>query len=188
EKAIDYFAAGGEHAFLQNAIVESFEDYNRASALLDEEPADDGSSAEQAARHRRRRIEVQLGRAKAGYSFLAPEDQYASLERVVSAADELGDLRLVAEVHLLIALGRLQNGDPPTDPTVKRSLDRIAEVAEEIGDPSLRATPLALIGLSNVFAGNDIRGGIAALEEAVPLMELSQSDSIGASFARGALA
>jgi tetratricopeptide (TPR) repeat protein len=188
DKAIDYFAAGGQHAFMQNAIVESFEDYNRASALLDGEPADDGSSADEAARHRRRRIEVQLGRAKAGYSFLAPEDQYEALERVVKAADELGDLRLVAEVHLLIALGRLQNGDPPTDPIVKRSLDRIAEVAEEIGDPSLRATPLALIGLSKVFAGNNIREGIAALEEAVPLMELNQSDSIGASFARGSLA
>ena len=188
DKAIDYFAAGGEHAFLQNAIVESFEDYNRASALLDVEPADGGSSAEEAAHQRRRRIEIQLGRAKAGYTFLAPEDQFQALESVVAAADELGDLRLVAEVHLLIALGRLQSGDPPTDPTVKRSLDRIAEVAEQIGDPSLRATPLALIGLSNVFAGSDIRGGLAALEEAVPLMELNQSDSIGASFARGALA
>jgi tetratricopeptide (TPR) repeat protein len=187
DKAIDYFAAGGEHAFSQNAIVESFEDYNRASALLADEAADAASSPEDT-RHRRRRIEVQLGRAKAGYSFLAPEDQFQALESVVAAADELGDLRLVAEVHLLIALGRLQNGDPPTDPTVKRSLDRIAEVAEEIGDPSLRATPLALIGLGNVFAGSDIRGGIAALEEAVPLMELNQSDSIGASFARGALA
>jgi len=188
DKAIDYFAAGGQHALTQNAIVESFEDYNRASTLLDEEGADDGSPPDEAARRRRRRIVVQLGRAKAGYSFLAPEDQYAALERVVTAADELGDLRLVAEVHLLIALGRLQNGDPPTDPIVKRSLDRIAEVAEEIGDPSLRATPLALIGLSKVFAGSNIREGIAALEEAVPLMELNQSDSIGASFARGSLA
>jgi tetratricopeptide (TPR) repeat protein len=186
-KAIDYFAAGGEHAFLQNAIVESFEDYSRASSLLAGE-VDDAGSPEDAARRRRRRIEVELGRAKAGYSFLAPEDQYQALESVVSAADELGDLRLIADVHLFIALGRLQNGDPPTDPIVKRSLDRIAEVADAIGDPSLRATPLALIGLSRIFAGDDIRAGIAALEEAVPLMELSQSDSIGASFARGALA
>jgi len=186
-KAIDYFAAGGAQAFLQNAIVESFEDYNRASALLADE-VDDGSLPEEVARHHRRRIEVQLGRAKAGYSFLAPEDQYQALESVVAAADELGDLKLIADVHMFIALGRLQNGDPPTNPVIQRSLQRIAEVAEAIGDPSLRATPLALIGLSKVFAGNDIREGIAALEEAVPLMELNQSDSIGASFARGALA
>jgi tetratricopeptide (TPR) repeat protein len=45
-----------------------------------------------------------------------------------------------------------------------------------------------LVGLSKVFAGNNIREGVAALEEALPLMEMSQSDTIGAAFARGALA
>ncbi|TMQ69286.1 MAG: tetratricopeptide repeat protein [Candidatus Eisenbacteria bacterium] len=136
----------------------------------------------------RRHIQVQLGRAKAGYSFLAPEEQYEALDRIVAEADALGDQRLIAEVHLFLALGRLQNGDLPSEPHVKRSLDRIAEVAEEIGDPALRATPLALIGLSNVFAGSDVRGGVAALEEAVPLMEGNARDSIGSAFARDALA
>ena len=188
DKAIDYFAAGGDHAFSQNAIVESFDAYTRASALLAGESMDDAIDEAHAAEHRRRRIEVQLGRAKAGYTFLQPDERYGGLESVIAAAEALGDLRLIAEVHLYIALGRLQDGDSPTDPIVKRSLDRIAEAAEAMGDPSLRATPLALIGLSRIFAGNNIREGIAALEEAVPLMELSQSDTIGASFARGALA
>jgi tetratricopeptide (TPR) repeat protein len=188
DKAIDYFAAGGRHAFDQNAILEAFDAFSRASALLDQEIDDDAAPPAEAARHRRRRIEVELGRTKAGYAFLAPEDQYGALERVVGAADELGDLQLVANVHVVIALVRLQNGDPPTDPIVKRSLDRIAEVAEELGDPSLRAAPLVLVGLSKVFAGNNIREGVAALEEALPLMEMSQSDTIGAAFARGALA
>jgi tetratricopeptide (TPR) repeat protein len=46
--------------------------------------------------------------------------------------------------------------------------------------------PLALIGLGQVFGG-PIRAGVAALEEAVPLME-SRNDTIGAAFARGSLA
>jgi tetratricopeptide (TPR) repeat protein len=188
DKAIDYFAAGGEHAFSQNAIVESFDAYSRASSLLEGEAGDQGVAEAHTADHRRRRIQVQLGRAKAGYTFLSPEERHAGLESVVGAAEALGDLRLIAEVHLFIALGRLQDGEPPTNPVIKRSLDRIAEVAEAIGDPSLRATPLALIGLSKIFAGDNVREGVAALEEALPLMEQNQADTIGASFARGALA
>jgi tetratricopeptide (TPR) repeat protein len=191
DKAIDYFAAGAEHAYGQNAIVEAFEAFGRAAALIDEgksgevAPATDPESEN---RRRRRLVQVQLGRAKAGYSMLSPEEQYEALDRIVAEADALGDQRLIAEVHLFIALARMQNGDPPTEAHVKRSLDRIAEVAEEIGDPALRATPLALIGLSNTLAGSDVRAGVAALEEAVPLMEGNTTDSIGAAFARGALA
>jgi tetratricopeptide (TPR) repeat protein len=187
DKAVDYFTAGGEHAYSQNALAESFDAFSRASTLLDHAVDADAAPAD-AEQQRRRRIEVELGRAKAGYSILAPEEHSAALERVVEAAEQLGDLRLIGDVHVFIALVRLQNGDPPTDPGVKRSLDRIAEIAEELGDPSLRATPLVLVGLSQVFAGDNVRAGIAALEEALPLMELSQSDSIGAAFARGALA
>jgi tetratricopeptide (TPR) repeat protein len=62
----------------------------------------------------------------------------------------------------------------------------MAEIGEQIGDPSLRAMPLALTGLNEVFAG-DIRRGVSQLEEAVPLLE-GREDSIGAAFARGALA
>jgi tetratricopeptide (TPR) repeat protein len=187
DKAVEYFAAGGQHAYGQNALVESFDAFSRASTLLDQE-SDDASAPADAALRLRRRIEIELGRAKAGYSFLAPEEHSAAMERVIEAADRLGDPALVAEVHTFIALVRLQNGDPPTDPSVKRSLDRIAEVAAELGDPSLSATPLVLVGLSKVFAGDNIREGLAALEEALPLVELNQSDSIGAAFARGGLA
>ena len=191
EKAIDYFTAGADHAFGQNAIVEAFDAYGRAAVLIDAGPSGEmppAPDADSEDRRRRRLVRVQLGRAKAGYSFLAPEDQYEALDRIVAEADALGDQHLIAEVHLFIALGRMQNGDPPTESHVKRSLDRIAQVAEQIGDPALRATPLALIGLSNVFSGSDVRGGVAALEEAVPLMEGNTRDSIGTAFARGALA
>src|SRR4029078_11872688 len=72
DKAIASPAAGGQHAFMQNAIVESFEDYNRASALLDGEPADDGSSADEAARHSRGRNGGQMGPPQDGHRFIAP--------------------------------------------------------------------------------------------------------------------
>ena len=186
EKAIDYYATGADHALEQNAIQEAYAAYERAAGLLAQEPSP-GDEAPDAERRRRQQVEVEIGRAKAGYSFVSPEEQYEALERIVVDADALGDQRLAAEVHLLIALGRLQNGETPDAPLVKRSLDRIAEAADALGDQSLRATPLALIGLSQIFAGNSIRGGVEALEEAVPLLEEGQ-DSIGAAFARGALA
>jgi tetratricopeptide (TPR) repeat protein len=110
----------------------------------------------------------------------------ADLESIAADAEELGDLQLIAEVHLLLALSRLQTGDMAADPVVRRSLDRVTEIGEQLGDTSLRALPLALTGLMQVFTG-PVRAGVEALEEAVPLME-GHKDMIGAAFARGALA
>jgi tetratricopeptide (TPR) repeat protein len=185
EKAIEYFVAAGQHALKQNAIQEAYSAFDQAGALIEQEPSD-AATREDADRRRRRRVEVQLGRAKAGYSFKTPEESFEALERIVPAAEELGDPELIIRVHMLIALGRLQNGEASTSGPVKRSLDRIVALGEAIGNPSLRAIPLALVGLSQVFAG-PVRAGVAALEEALPLIEDHQ-DTIGAAFARGALA
>ena len=189
ERAIDYYVAGAKHALEQNAIQEAFAAFDRAASLIAEEdtaPATVELSADEASRRRRRRIDVELGRAEAGYSIRTPEETFDALERIVEPAEQLGDLDLVGRVHTLIALERLQNGEAATDAAVKRSLDRIAEVGKSIGDPSLLAVPLALIGLGNVFAG-DVRLGVTQLEEALPLMH-SRQDTIGPAFARGALA
>jgi tetratricopeptide (TPR) repeat protein len=189
ERAIDYYVAGAKHALEQYAIQEAFGAFDRAADLIAEEEAAPTAvelSAEEANRRRRRRIEVDLGRAEAGYSFRTPEETFDALGRIVEPAEQLGDLELVGRVHTLIALERLQNGEPATDPTVKRSLDRIAEVGKSVDDPSLLAVPLALIGLGNVFAG-DVRLGVTQLEEALPLMQ-GRQDTIGHAFARGALA
>lgn len=184
DKAIDYYAAGGQHALQQNAIQEAFGAFDRAANLLDKVPAIDDRPLSPT--RRRRAIEIQLGRAQSGYSFMSADDALASLERIVADAEELGEPELTARVHMLIALGRLQAGDAPSEPSVARSLRRIAEIGEALGDPSLRAMPLAFVGLGQVFGG-PVREGVAALEEAVPLM-LSRKDSIGAAFARGGLA
>jgi tetratricopeptide (TPR) repeat protein len=186
EKAIGYFVAGGEHALQQNAIREAFDAYDRAATLIGAGPGlpDDPAAA---AKARRRNIAVQIGRAQAGYSFLGPEESFNALERVARTAEELGDLDLIAKVHMYIALGRLQHGDPPSHPTVRQSLGRIAEVGDRLGDPSIRALPMALIGISGVFAGDSVRRGVASLEEALPALD-GGPDTIAAAFARGALA
>lgn len=184
DKAIDYFVEGARHAQGQYAIQEAFDAYGRAAALLEQVDSTGAETPDQAAARRRLRIEVELGRAEAGYTFRSPEETFDALERMVAATEELGDLQLIGKVHSLIALGRLMSGAPATLPEVKRSLTRIEQVAEQLGDPTLRAVPLSLVGLSKVFTGA-AREGVAALEEAVPLLE--GSNSIWSAFARGSL-
>ena len=180
DKAIDYHLAAGNYGLQRNALAEAYSAFDRASALLPPaSPADDEAA-------RRRRVEVLLGRVQTGYSFLPADELFAELDALVPDAEALGDTALATRVHMLIALGRLQVGQASTEPTVRRSLDRIAEIGEATGDASLRALPLALVGMSQVFAGS-LRDGVKALEEAVPLLDGSH-DSIGAAFARGALA
>ncbi len=186
EKAIDYYTAGAHHALGQYAVQEAYAGFDRAATLIGQAadtPLD--LPGDEQARRRRRSVEVALGRTEAGYSFRAPEESFEALERIVPEAEALGDPELTGRVHTLIALGRLQSGEPPTAPEVKRSLERIEQIGRQVGDPSMRAMPLALVGLSKVFTGA-AREGVAALEEALPLME-KRHESIGASFARGAL-
>jgi tetratricopeptide (TPR) repeat protein len=186
EKAIEYYVAGAKHALDRYAVQEAYAGFDRAITLIEQEEATARDvPAADLARRRRRRVEVELGRTQAGYSFRAPEESFQALGRIVPAAEEVGDPELIGKVHTLIALGRLQNGEAATTPEVSRSLERIDQIGEEVGDPSMRAIPLALVGLSNVFTGA-VREGVAALEEALPLME-GRHESIGTAFARGSL-
>jgi tetratricopeptide (TPR) repeat protein len=180
EKALEYLAAAGRFALERNAITEAYSAFDRAAKLLP--PTDDAEEE----RLLRRRIEIELGRHKAGYAFRSADDLIGDLEAILPAAERLGDLSLIAPVHLGLALARLMRGEPASDPLVKRSLDRVAEIGKALHDPSLLALTLALIGLNQVFTG-PIRDGVRTLEEAVPLLEQRQ-DFIGAAFARGALA
>ncbi len=181
DKAIDYHVAAGNYGLERFAVQEAYAAFTRAADLLPAPlPTDDEPT-------RRRRAEIALGRAQAGYSFLSTEEEQANLAAILPDAEALGDPELTGRVHMLIALGRLQAGESPSDPPVRRSLDRMAEIGQQVGDPSLRAMPLALVGMNDVFAG-EIRDGVKSLEEAVPLLEEGRRDTIGAAFARGALA
>jgi tetratricopeptide (TPR) repeat protein len=179
ERAVTYLAEAGKYALERNAIQEAFSAFDRAVTFLDAAPELDD-------RQRRLRVELVLGRARSSYSFRPMEDAVADLEAILPDAERIGEPEDVAQIHLMLALSRLQNGEPSSEPRVVRSLDRIREIGDQIGDPSLRAMPLALVGLMQVFSG-PIRAGVEALEEAVPLLE-RRRDSIGAAFARGALA
>jgi tetratricopeptide (TPR) repeat protein len=180
DKAVEYYLEAGEFGKRRNAITEAFAAFSRAAALLPPPSPDDSQPL------RRRRVEIGAGRAEVGFSFMPNDQILADLETVIEDAETLGEPELIVRPHVLSALVRLQYGESPTDPLVKRSLRRIAETGEMLGDPSLLAMPLALVGMNQVFAG-PVRDGVRALEEAVPLLE-QRADTIGAAFARGFLA
>lgn len=180
DKAVRYLMTAGAFALERNALAEAYAAFDRAATLLPE------ASEEELDDVRRRRVEIELGRGRAGWSFRASEDVIRDLDAVLPVAERLGDLALLASLHLALALARMQRGEKPSEPAVQRSLDQVAQIGEALHDPSLRALQLAVIGLTQVFVG-PIRDGVAALEEVVPLLQERQ-DFIGAAFARGALA
>lgn len=180
DRAVRYLVAEGHYALDRNALREAFSAFERARALLP--PQADGEGEEL----RRLRLDIELGRARASWTFRLIDEVIGELEHAVPTAEELGDLELIAQVHLHLALMHLEKGEPATTPAVQHSLDRVAQVGASLDDPSLGALPLALIGLNKVFVG-PIREGVEALEEAIPLME-RRGDFIGAAFARGWLA
>jgi tetratricopeptide (TPR) repeat protein len=180
DKAIGYLLAAGRFAMDRNAIAEAYSAFDRATILMPPATDIEGEAT------RRRRVEIELGRGRAGWTFRSIDDIIGDLEAIVPTAERLGDPDLLAPIHLALAMARMGQGERASDPEVKRSLDRITEIGDALHDPSLRALQLAVIGLNQVFTG-PIREGVTALEEAVPLMEQRQ-DFIGAAFARGALA
>ena len=180
DKAVEYLIAAGRFAMDRNAIAEAYAAFDRAATML---PAATDTEDEAA---RRRRVVIALGRGRAGWTFRPADEIIGDLETIVPTAERLGNLDLIAPIHLALAMARMGRGERASDPEVKRSLDRVAEIGEALHDPSLRALQLAVIGLMQVFTG-PLREGVTALEEAVPLLEQRQ-DFIGAAFARGALA
>jgi tetratricopeptide (TPR) repeat protein len=180
DRAVEYLAAAGHYALDRNAIVEAFNAFDRAQNLL-QPPSDSEDEA-----LRRRRLDIGLGRTKASFSFRPANDLIADLEALAPVAEQLGDLNVIARLHTDLALIRLQDGTQATDPDVQRSLNRVAEIGDALEDPSLRALPLAIVGMNQVFFG-PVDRGVAQLQDAIPLLE-QHADSVGAAFARGALA
>ena len=181
DKAIDYLAAAAKFAIDRNAITEAYELYGRASALLPPyDPADPASV-------RRRRIEIELGRAQAGFTFLGDMESVDLLEPLVPQSAQLGDLRLEADVHLAIALVRqLRGGRPIDDEVLARSLARVDEIGQQLNDPLISALSSSIVGLYEIFSGR-MREGVATLEKVQPLLA-QKRDFVGSSFALVALA
>jgi tetratricopeptide (TPR) repeat protein len=179
-KAIDYLIMDGRYALERAALIEAFAAFDRAARLL---PAAAPGEADDA---RRARVEVGILRARAGLTFRSNDQLVADLEGILPAAEQLADLELVAQVHLYLALARIEDGQPSSDPAVSHSLERLKEIGATLQDPSLAALPLAMVAMGKVFTG-PIREGVDALERAIPLME-KRRDFIGAAFSRGWLA
>lgn len=180
DKAIDHLIVAGTFALDRNAVLEAYAAYDRAAGLM--APATASDTEVQS----RRRVEIEVGRGRAGWSSRPIDAIVDDLEAILPVAERLGDLDMIAPIHLALVMARMQRGEPTSDPAVKRSLDRVAEIGEELHDPTLRALQLAVVGVTQVFTG-PIREGVATLSQAVPLLEQRQ-DFIGAAFARGALA
>jgi len=164
-KAIGYLIADGRYALDRAALNEAFMAFDRAMRLLPDEADDESDDL------RRRRVEIAILRAQAGMTFRPTDEQVADLESVVPSAERLADLELVAQIHLHLALARIEGGQAASDPAVRRSL---------------AALPLAMMAMGKIFTG-PLREGVEALERAIPLME-KRRDFIGAAFSRGWLA
>jgi tetratricopeptide (TPR) repeat protein len=181
DKAIEYLQQAAKFAIDRNAITEAYDLYGRASALLP--PYDPTAPASV----RRRGIEIELGRAQAGFTFIPDEEQVAILEPLVAQSAQLGDLRLEADVHLAIALLRQLRGNRPIDdPELARSLERVNEIGRELNDPLIAALSTSIVGLYEIFSGRMLEG-VARLEAVQPLLE-QKRDFVGSSFALVALA
>ena len=180
DKAIAYYINDARYALERNAIREAFAAAESAARLL---PV--ASTGESDAR-RRARVEVAVLRARAGFTFEQLDELTAGLDAVIPIAEELGDLELLAELHLFRSLVLVEHGQLAGDVAVTRSLDRLRELSSTLDDPSLAALPMAMLSMNKVHTG-PIREGVDGLRTAIPLME-SRRDFIGAAFARGWLA
>lgn len=180
DKAIEYLIAAASFASERNGIVDAYQLYGRALALLPPRSDDDDDEL------RRRRIEIELGRMRAGFSFIS-ETEALALDAALPDAERLGDLRLEADVLMTVAMLRQFRGDRSEDsPALRHALTRVSEIARELDDPLIAAAPDSLLGLFHVFNGR-LKEGTAMLEQAAP--QLAQKrDFVGSSFALVALA
>ena len=181
DRAVQYLSEAARFAYDRNAIVEAFDLYGRAAALLPPRDEDDDEPT------RRRRVEIELGRVKAGFTFLSEGQALQILDPILADTESLDDLRLAADVHITSAVLRQFRGERPgTSASLRHSLDRVAQIAIELEDPLIGAIPASIVGLFQMFTG-ELREGTKKLAEAAPLLELKR-DYVGSSFALVGLA
>ncbi len=116
---------------------------------------------------------------KAGWTFSPWDKDVASLEGVLPKAEEVGDLRLLAEAYFWVAyLRRAQGETEATSPALRRALERSGEIGRELGDDSIGAIPLAFAAMGMLFAG-EIRQALGVLEGLLPVLQ-RHGDRMGA--------
>lgn len=181
DRAIEYLIQAARFAYDRNGVVEAYDLYGRAEALLPPPAADDAPEL------RRRRVQIGYGKVQAGFSFQSDEESFGRIEQLVVEADRLEDVRLAADVHMHAALLRMFRGErADTSPELTRLLDRVSQIGAQLKDPLIDALPRSIIGLFQVFTGH-LHEGVEALERVAPLLE-RKHDFVGSSFALVALA
>ena len=179
DRAVHYLMAAGQYALERYANREARTFFDRAATLVPSE----GDSPDRL----RQRVQIGLGRIRAGFSVKRFDEELAIVEGILPAAEKLGDESLLVDVYLWISMLRQALGEGyETSPDLRRSLDRASEIGAALGDPSLSALPMAIIGMAQV-RGGDLRAGTATLEKAIPLLEQRRA-FIGASMALDTLA
>lgn len=161
ERALEYLLLAGHHARGRFAYREARAYFDRAEEHL---PRGTSPGA------LRLRVSTRLARVESGYTFV-PFDQNLGLAVAsLPEAEALGDLRLLAQAHLLVA--RLRDGQGESyasSAALKHSLDEALDIGERLNDDSLRALPLAIIGRSVAMV--DPPAATGWLEKAIPLLE-----------------
>lgn len=177
DRAIEYLVLAGRQALRRFANREARDLLDRAAEHLD---------AAHLESNLRLRVEIALGRAQAGFSFIPFDETLALLEETLECAQKLGDDELLAAVHLQIGRVRNARGESyGTSPKLRESLDEALRLGGKLGDDSVRALPLSLIGSARLAAG-DQAGAIEAIDEALPILE-SIEDYAGAAVSAGTL-
>ncbi|MBA3778523.1 MAG: AAA family ATPase [Chloroflexi bacterium] len=162
ERAVEYLHMAGRQALRSRALEEARELLNRAAAVLDDAPETPEVD--------RRRIEVAIDRAAAGFLSVPLEEDLAILADAQQRAERLGDERLLGLVLAREAGSRaaaVQHRDPEALVDI---VERAMEIGQRLGEPEILALPRALHGLSLMGQGRR-REAIGVLEEAVDLLE-----------------
>ena len=84
ERAIEYLIEAARYANERNAVAEAHDLFGRARALLP--PAEAGDPAEL----RRRRLQIDFGWVRSGFSFLTQQEQLEQLRPLIDAAEPAG--------------------------------------------------------------------------------------------------
>jgi tetratricopeptide (TPR) repeat protein len=176
DRAIPYLLEAGRQALARYANREAESLFERVRALLE------GRTDEESVR---RRLEATVGEVEAGITFVPGNDQLAMLEEVLPEAEELGDERLLAQVHLGIGVIRESIGESfVTSPQMRNSIERARELGEKLGDETLVALPLGVIGSAKHAEGR-FREAIADGSKAVEILERREQFSHASIFAGG---
>jgi class 3 adenylate cyclase/tetratricopeptide (TPR) repeat protein len=162
DRALPYLLEAGRQSLERYANREAIEWFRRAAGVV-------VGRGDQASR--RIHVEATLGEIQAGFTFVPGLQQLALLEPLVEVAEELGDERLLARVHLWVGWVRHSMGEwYARSPAMRTSIERALELGERLGDDMLVAMPRGVIGSAEYSAGR-FREAVADLASAVTLLE-----------------